>query len=104
MIGLRASPELRRAIEAWAKRQADTPGLSEAIRRLVVLGIARQQPTKQQSPKAAAKASDMAAEQIDRLADASLPEGERHARKRRLLKGPKEFRDMRNDQPKAKLP
>jgi hypothetical protein len=44
----------------------------------------------------------MAAEQIDKLADASAPEEERHARKRRLIKGPKEFREIRGDQPKPK--
>jgi hypothetical protein len=39
MIGLRASPELRTEIERWADRQSDTPRLSEAIRRLVDLGL-----------------------------------------------------------------
>jgi hypothetical protein len=39
MIGLRASPELRAEIERWADRQSDTPRLSEAIRRLVELGL-----------------------------------------------------------------
>jgi hypothetical protein len=101
MIGLRASPELRRAIEAWAKRQADSPGLSEAIRRLVEMALGGQNPPKR-SPNAAARASDLAAAQIDKISDASMPEAERHARKRRLLKGPEEFRGMRGDQPKAR--
>jgi hypothetical protein len=39
MMGLRGSPEFRSEIEAWAGRQPDTPGLSEAIRRLVELGL-----------------------------------------------------------------
>jgi len=39
MIGLRASAELRAKIEAWAAKQKDTPGRSEAIRRLVELGL-----------------------------------------------------------------
>jgi hypothetical protein len=102
MIGLRASPELRRAIESWAKRQGDSPVLSEAIRRLVELGLAGSAPAKQTSPKAAAKASDMAAHRIDKLANPAMPEEERRARKRRLIKGPREFRDMRSDQPKPK--
>jgi hypothetical protein len=42
MIGLRAPPELRKAIETWASQQEDTPGLSEAIRRLVELGLKAQ--------------------------------------------------------------
>jgi hypothetical protein len=43
----------------------------------------------------AAKASDMAAQEIDRLGDPSATDEERQHRKRRLLKGPKEFRDIR---------
>jgi prephenate dehydrogenase len=39
MIGLRASPELRNMVEVWAESQEDTPKLSEAIRRLVELGL-----------------------------------------------------------------
>jgi hypothetical protein len=39
MIGLRASPKLRRQIEAWAKRQDDKPSLSEAMRRLIEAGL-----------------------------------------------------------------
>jgi hypothetical protein len=35
MIGFRAPPELRRAINDWRRDQADLPTLSEAIRRLV---------------------------------------------------------------------
>jgi len=39
MIGLRASDELRAAIDAWAARQSDRPSRSEAIRRLVEAGL-----------------------------------------------------------------
>jgi hypothetical protein len=39
MIGLRASDQLRTAIDAWAARQPDKPSRSEAIRRLVELGL-----------------------------------------------------------------
>jgi hypothetical protein len=45
--------------------------------------------------KKAAKAQDMAAQEIDRLIDPSAPDEERQRRKRRLLKGPKEFQDLR---------
>src|SRR5262245_7617330 len=45
-------------------------------------------------PKRAAKAQEMAAQEIDRLIDPSAPDEERQRRKRRLLKGPKEFRDL----------
>jgi hypothetical protein len=38
----------------------------------------------------------------DWLGDQSLPDEERERRKRRLTKGPSEFRDMRGDIPKPK--
>ena len=50
----------------------------------------------------AAKARAMAGREIDRLSDQSATEDERRRRKRRLLKGPKEFRDVRSNRPKFK--
>ena len=44
----------------------------------------------------AKKARAMAGQEIDRLSDPSATEEERQLRKRRLLKGPKEFRDVRS--------
>ena len=70
---------------------------TEAIRRLVELALAGMQPTRRRSPKATSKALDLASEQIDKLIDPSTSDEERQQRKRRLLKGPKEFRDIRGD-------
>jgi hypothetical protein len=39
LMGFRADPATRAAIVRWAENQADTPSLSEAIRRLVELGL-----------------------------------------------------------------
>src|SRR5438445_13846697 len=47
----------------------------------------------------AEKARATAGQEIDRLSDPSATEEERQRRKRRLLKGPKEFRDVRNNRP-----
>ena len=44
----------------------------------------------------AAKASEMAGEEIDRLGDPLATDEERQLRKRRLIEGPQEFRDIRN--------
>jgi hypothetical protein len=87
-------------VEAWAARNDATR--SEAIRSLVELGLAASQPMSRRSPKAAAKALELAGEQIDKLSDASAPAEEQHRRKRRLLKGPGEFRDIRGDIPRPK--
>jgi hypothetical protein len=44
----------------------------------------------------------MAAQEIDRQSDPSATDEERQHRKRRLLKGPKEFRDIRDKRTKPK--
>jgi Arc/MetJ-type ribon-helix-helix transcriptional regulator len=97
LIAARMPPELTAGIDAWAEGQDDRPGRSEAIRRLIELGLAGAKTMPRQSSKAAARASNMAAEQIDKLGDLSATDEERQERKRRLLKGPKEFRDIRGD-------
>jgi hypothetical protein len=47
------------------------------------------------------EASEMAGKEIDRLGDALPTDEERQRRKRRLIKGPKEFRDIRRNRPKG---
>jgi Arc/MetJ-type ribon-helix-helix transcriptional regulator len=101
MVTARMPAPLIKSVDSWAAKNADG-SRSEAIRRLVELGLAGSTPTKHRSPEEAAKASDMAGRQIDQLANPAMPEEERRARKRRLIKGPREFRDMRGDQPKPK--
>jgi hypothetical protein len=39
MMGFRADPVIRVSIVRWAEKQPDTPTLSEAIRRLVEIGL-----------------------------------------------------------------
>jgi hypothetical protein len=39
MMGFRADPVIRASIVRWAEKQPDMPTLSEAIRRLVELGL-----------------------------------------------------------------
>jgi hypothetical protein len=53
-------------------------------------------------PKATSKALDLAGQQIDTLGDPSTTAEERQKRKRRLMKGRGEFRDIRSDLPKPK--
>jgi Arc/MetJ-type ribon-helix-helix transcriptional regulator len=101
VFGIRLPVELTAVIDKWAARN-ETVSWSDAIRRLVELGLAASQPMRRRSPKAASKALDMAAQQIDKLADASAPPEEQAKRKRRLLKGPGEFQALRADLPKRK--
>jgi hypothetical protein len=102
VMGVRLAPELRANVDKWAAEQPDKPSHSEAIRRLVELGLAGSWSIRQRSPESASKASVMAGQQIDKLADSSTTHEERQQRKRRLLKGPTEFRHIRGDIPKPK--
>jgi len=38
-MGFRAAPEMRASVVRWAEDQPDQPTLSEAIRRLVEIGL-----------------------------------------------------------------
>jgi hypothetical protein len=92
---IRLSSELRENVDAWAARQIDKPGRSEAILRLVKFGLESTHRRESSRTKRAAKASAMAAQAIDRLGDPLVTDEQRRLRKRRLIKGPKEFRDIR---------
>jgi hypothetical protein len=118
-VGLRLYADQEARIGDWIKsQQSPQPSVPEAIRHLIDLGLAApsgspkkilliasedtQTRNSKPSRKAAQRASDLAAEQVDKLTDQSLPPEERHARKRRLIKGPGEFRGLRRDLPKTK--
>ena len=84
-------------VEAWAT--ANDATCSDAIRRLLELGLtAGVKPTQLN----ATRAKELAGKVIDNLADGAASVGDRASRKRRLLKGPEEFREARVDRPKAR--
>jgi len=96
VTAIRLSKEMRAKVDQWAEEQADEPGRSEAIRRLVEIGLTVK-PAVRPSAKAAARAAELAAKVIDRHIDPKAPTEEREVRKQRLLKGPPVFRDLRKD-------
>src|SRR4051812_39061898 len=128
MMGFRAAPMLRASIVKWAENQPDLPTLSEATRRLVEHGLTveiKARSTGRRPP--AALVADLAAETIDtlpskpianpgrrsraqelardaieKMVDPTASPEERDQRRRRLTKGPIEFRAARVDQLKAK--
>ena len=95
VTAIRLSAGLREIVDHWAARQPDKPRRSEAIRRQLEVGLAGFKPAGRRSQTA--KALRMAAREIGPLVDKSAPPVERIKRKRRLLKGPREFREMRKD-------
>jgi Arc/MetJ-type ribon-helix-helix transcriptional regulator len=98
---VRLPPTLGAEVDKWAGSQADTPTRSEAIRRLVELGLTvktRSEPSERQR----AAIADLASQAIDSLTAAAPNNDEKASRRRRLIKGPEEFREARVDRPKAK--
>ncbi len=93
LTGIRFPPSMMRDIEKWARSQDDKPARAEAIRRLVALGLGHAAPTGRLSQQAREKASTMASAVVDRLTDDSASVEEQQQRKRRLIKGPLEFRE-----------
>ena len=103
MMGFRAEPVLRAAIVRWAENQPDMPTLSEATRRLVELGLAAKAPARPANkPGRQLRAQELATKEIDKIGDPSMPPEEHAQRRRRLTKGPEEFREVRVDRAKAK--
>ena len=103
VTAIRLSPELRESVDDWARRQPDGPSRSQAIRRLVELGLAGASRVsgKKIPRKNTVESAKIAGRQLDRMGDPAATSHERAARKRRLLKGPQEFRELRGDLRKA---
>ena len=103
VTAVRLPPALGAEVDKWAGLQADAPTRSEAIRRLVVLGLKVKMPARPVSkPGRRLRAQELATKAIEQIVDPSAPPEERAQRQRRLTKGPPEFRDDRVDLPKAK--
>jgi hypothetical protein len=101
-IGVRMLDDRIAALDAWIAKQKE-PELSrpEAIRRLVELGLTvktRSAPSERQR----ATLADLASKAIDSLTAGTPDNNEKTSRKRRLIKGPEEFREVRVDRPKAR--
>jgi hypothetical protein len=83
-------------LDRWSREHCMSR--SQAIRRLLELGLRRAPKNDRFSHVARAKASALASEVVDQLIDATASEEEQLKRKRRLIHGPREFRDVRQDQ------
>jgi hypothetical protein len=99
LVSTRMPTVLIADIDAWADRS--NIKRSEAIRRLVELGLTvktRSAPSERQR----AALADLASKAIDSLTAGTPDNNEKTSRKRRLIKGPEEFREVRVDRPKAR--
>lgn len=96
VTSLRLPATLASKIDQWAKRHG-AKSRSGAIRQLLERALASA-PIRARDKESIAKAASLARQEMDRVPiDERAPAEEQERRKRRLLKGPKEFREMRND-------
>jgi hypothetical protein len=101
-IHLTLLPHQLAALDAWMTKHSPGSTRSEAIRRLLEQNLPSPPRARARAHGGAHKASELAAKTIERLADKSRPASEHARAKRRLIHGPKEFRDVRTDQPNGK--
>lgn len=103
-IGERWHPSELAAIDAWIAASTDkTITRSHAVRRLVALGLRAATPSKPTGKTGRrSRAAELAASAIEKMIDPSATPEERDRRRRRLTKGPPEFRKHRVDLPKPK--
>jgi hypothetical protein len=99
-IQLTLLPRQLAALDAWTAKHTPGSTRSEAIRLLLEQSLPGH--PRAHDHRAAHKASELAAKAIDGLADKSRPAADHAQAKRRLIHGPKEFRDVRIDRPKPK--
>lgn len=102
LVQTRLEVQMIDELDRWSREHCMSR--SQAIRRLLDLGLRRAPKNDRFSHAARAKASALASEVIDQLTDAIAPEEERQKRKRRLTHGPAEFRDVRQDQHQHEAP
>jgi hypothetical protein len=104
LIGVRIQPDQLKTLDNWIAKQREHRSRPEAIREILERALKLDQPWQVGPHKGASKARELARTELDRLGDASVTEEERHSRKRRILKGPEEFREMREDLPREPRP
>jgi hypothetical protein len=96
-IIVRLSRDLLGRLDRWIASQERAVGRSEAVSRLAEMWLDHVGvPSKAgKSSRGAEDAAGMASDMIDSLGDRSATRDDREQRKRRLVKGPSEFREMR---------
>jgi hypothetical protein len=103
-IHLTLEPGPLSEVDRWIEKQKEPLTRPEAIRRLVELGLKVKTPARAAVSKPARKlrAQELATKAIEKIIDPATSADERAQRRRRLTKGPPEFREDRVDLPKAK--
>ena len=103
-VGERWHPTELAAIDTWIASSPDKNiTRAHAIRRLVALGLRVKTPAQPVcKPGRRLRAQELATKAIEKIIDPAAAPEEQAQRRRRLTKGPPEFREARIDQPRAK--
>jgi hypothetical protein len=98
---VRAQDDLLAKLDGWIAKQNESDlSRPEAIRRLIEIGLTVKPKARPGAQNQKDRAKELAAKVIDRMADAT--DDDKAGRKRRLIKGPEEFREARVDRFKRK--
>jgi Arc/MetJ-type ribon-helix-helix transcriptional regulator len=101
LVGTRLPESLLAEITRWSERN-DAASRSEAIRRLIEIGLQFDGQKRSSDVSHRTRAEELAGAQIDKMSDASATGEERTERKHLLTRGPSEFRENRVDQPRKR--
>jgi hypothetical protein len=103
LIGVRMQPFELAQLDSWIANDGRGFTRPQAIRQMVELGLTiRTYKPKQAAAARAERAKELASKAIDSLTVGATDSDEKAIRKRRLIKGPEEFREMRVDRAKPK--
>src|SRR6266404_3913719 len=100
LVGVRLQAEQLKDIDGWAAKQKSPVTRPEAIRGIIELGLAvgtKASPSQRMRAARADRAKELASKAIEKIIDPAAPPEERAHRRRRLTKGPTEFREDRVD-------
>jgi len=96
LIGVRIQPDDLATLDSWIIDDGRGLTRPQAIRRLVEIALSSSTARTRNSARAA-RAAELASKVIDNHLDSDVPAEERDVRRRELLHGPSDFRDVRKD-------
>ena len=101
ILAVRCSEPFLTKLDGWRRAQPDAPTRAIALRCLAEEALAGVS-IRQRSSGSKRKAAKLAEKAINHLSDHAATSEERDQRKRRLIRGPREFRDLRRDKSMTK--
>ena len=101
VVGVRVDDERLRKLDQWISDNEAEISRREAIRRLLDVGLTAQKKAQGEPALRAVRAKELATQLIGSMGDPTAYPEERAERRRRLTRGPEEFRHFRVDRPKA---